>query len=339
MIDFSDGLAEVSAYSDVGLVGEVDVNPALRLVAMYRWLLQRGRITPGELQRRYRLTRRQLEEDRKKLLKIPGVVQHGGAERAFAIDPTEALDTLGHLDRIALLLGRDLTGFFTGTSLARPWVQLDAETSELPAALRRRFHQKFLAVHEPERRYDEHTEALDDVLDGIVRERRIACIYVSGGRAQTIDALEPLSLLLYRRAIYVIGRPGPEAAPKLYAVERMRETNVGEPFVWPTGWDPRAFLGERFGVFADPGSRPEAVVLRFDADRLDLLRSRVWHPTQRVVVADDGTVELHLRSHGRELVRFVLEWGAAVEVVKPASLRSAVLAELRGALARYETTM
>ncbi len=311
------------------------MNPALRLVAMYRWLLQRGRLTPGELQRRYRLTRRQFEEDRKKLLQIPGVVQQGGGDRAFGIDPTDALDTLGHLDRIALLLGRDLTGFFTGTSLARPWVQLDAEAAELPVALRRRFHQKFLAVHEPERRYDGHTDALDDVLDGIVRERRLACIYESAGRVQVLDALEPLTLLLYRRAIYVIGRPGPSATPRLYAVERMRETRVGEPFEWPSGWDPRAFLGDRFGVFADPQSRPEPVVLRFDADRLDLLRSRVWHPTQRIVVAEDGSVELHLRSHGRELVRFVLEWGAAVEVVQPQSLREAVVAELSGALARY----
>jgi predicted DNA-binding transcriptional regulator YafY len=77
------------------------------------------------------------------------------------------------------------------------------------------------------------------------------------------------------------------------------------------------------------------VRLRFDARVAQLVRARVWHPSQAIVGLPDGGVELRMRTNGPELVRQVLEFGDKVEVVEPQWLRDAVVDELAGALERY----
>ncbi len=64
------------------------------------------------------------------------------------------------------------------------------------------------------------------------------------------------------------------------------------------------------------------VVIRFRADQATYIREREWHPTQKVRDLRDGRVELTFRAGGiYEIIRWVLSWGNAAEVIRPARLR------------------
>jgi predicted DNA-binding transcriptional regulator YafY len=66
------------------------------------------------------------------------------------------------------------------------------------------------------------------------------------------------------------------------------------------------------------------------------VRERVWHESQGMVDRRDGALELSLRLGALgEVERWVLGWGAAVEVLAPAELRRSVAAAAAATAARY----
>ena len=61
-----------------------------------------------------------------------------------------------------------------------------------------------------------------------------------------------------------------------------------------------------------------------------------WHPTERVTRQADGSVIWRARVPGTiEIRRWILQWGAQVEVLAPPELRDEVAATYRRAAARY----
>ena len=150
------------------------------------------------------------------------------------------------------------------------------------------------------------------------------------------DDYQPTNLLVYKRALFLVGRIG--ASPKVYvlAVERIREAELGETFPPPADWSVDTWLAGRFGLTSDnEHPEPEEVVLRFTADMALYVRDRAFHPSQVLEEIRDGQVRLRLQVTGRELVPFVLQWGPKVVVEAPAWLRKAVAAELSAALLPY----
>jgi predicted DNA-binding transcriptional regulator YafY len=77
-------------------------------------------------------------------------------------------------------------------------------------------------------------------------------------------------------------------------------------------------------------------VVRFRADQAPYVREREWHPTQTIRALPDGRVELRFRAGGTfEIMRWVLGWGDAAEVVRPLALRRQIAAVLRAAAKAY----
>jgi predicted DNA-binding transcriptional regulator YafY len=82
--------------------------------------------------------------------------------------------------------------------------------------------------------------------------------------------------------------------------------------------------------------KPMTVIVRFRPDQAPYVREREWHPTQKFRTLRDGRLELTFRAGGTfEITRWILGWGDAAEVVRPASLRREVAAILRAAASLY----
>jgi len=78
------------------------------------------------------------------------------------------------------------------------------------------------------------------------------------------------------------------------------------------------------------------VVLCFRPDQAPYVREREWHPTPAPPDLRDGRLELTFHAGGTfEITRWILGWGDAVEVVRPARLRREVAAILQSAAAQY----
>lgn len=258
-----------------------------------------------------------------------------GRARAWIVDPASGLGRLGVLDRVSLHLGREVTAFLDGTALHEGLARAtDQGWDGVPDRLSRHLDRKFRHLQEPARSYVAQRDVLDGVLDALIRERALDFRYEKAGLNQRYHGFQPLTLVVYRRAVYLLGCHPPREGVLRLSVDRMRGVTIGEPFPYPEDWAPDLDLGRYFGIVAS--GEPGRVVLRFAERVAHLVRVRRWHPTARVTDLRDGRVELAMITAGQELVRFVLEWGATCEVVEPAWLRDAVVAELRGALEAYE---
>jgi predicted DNA-binding transcriptional regulator YafY len=232
----------------------------------------------------------------------------------------------GLLDRVAVRLGRELLVFLDGTVFGEAFEKLD------DPALRADLDRKFIHRQEPARSYGAQSDLLDEVLNALIKCRWLSIRYKgSDGRERAHEA-RPMTLVVYRRALYLLALDDREEVLRL-AVERILAVRPGEPFEYPASWDPEAELEPYFGIHKR--GAVERVVMRFAASKAELVRSRTWHPTAKLMELPDGRIELVMRAGGAELVRFALEWGPYCEVVGPKWLRDEVVRELRTALEQY----
>jgi predicted DNA-binding transcriptional regulator YafY len=93
-------------------------------------------------------------------------------------------------------------------------------------------------------------------------------------------------------------------------------------------------LGSGYGIFS--GSKVQWATLRFTPERARWVAAETWHPRQKARFNRDGSYQLSIPySNPRELVMDILKYGPDVEVLKPASLRQQVTAQLDATRQRY----
>jgi proteasome accessory factor B len=105
-----------------------------------------------------------------------------------------------------------------------------------------------------------------------------------------------------------------------FAVARMRKLKVTEiSFVCPADFDPERHFANSFGAFVGKGDY--RVVVRFSPAVAERVKERMWHRSQTEKERTDGSLELTLRVDNLdEVERWVLGWGAEVDVIAPAEL-------------------
>ena len=137
------------------------------------------------------------------------------------------------------------------------------------------------------------------------------------------------------RALYLIGFDESRGAVRTIKLQRILELSVSPDTFEPS--DP-AFVQEgldrAWGVITD--QEEVEVELRFDAAIAPLVTETTWHPTEQVTREADGRVLWRARVPGTlEIRRWILQWGAQVEVLAPPELRDEVAETYRKAAARY----
>jgi predicted DNA-binding transcriptional regulator YafY len=137
------------------------------------------------------------------------------------------------------------------------------------------------------------------------------------------------------RALYLMGFDESRGAVRTFKLQRILELSLAvETFEAPEPGDVQEGQDRAWGVIAD--QEEVEVVLRFDAAIAGQVAETTWHPTERVVLDDDGSVLWRARVPGTiEIRRWILSWGSQVEVLEPAELRDEVAATYRAAAARY----
>ncbi|MGV3722558.1 MAG: helix-turn-helix transcriptional regulator [Actinomycetota bacterium] len=98
-------------------------------------------------------------------------------------------------------------------------------------------------------------------------------------------------------------------------------------------------VSERFTqnhFLSEGGGAPYELVVRFDGRVSQVASERKWHPSQQTRTAQDGRLELTLTVSGvGDVLRWLLGFGGAVEVVSPAWMRQQVYEEAHAAAERH----
>jgi proteasome accessory factor B len=137
------------------------------------------------------------------------------------------------------------------------------------------------------------------------------------------------------RAIYLIGFDESREAVRTFKLQRILELSLAvETFEPPDPAVVQDGLGRAWGVITD--QEEVDVELHFDAAVASRVAETTWHPTEHVTREADGSLTWRARVPGTlEIRRWILEWGAQVEVIEPPELREEVANIYRAAAARY----
>jgi predicted DNA-binding transcriptional regulator YafY len=102
----------------------------------------------------------------------------------------------------------------------------------------------------------------------------------------------------------------------------------------PTDFDANKYFGPAFGVLVE--GEVETVKLKFAPKVATLATETVWHQSQVLEKQKDGSVLMTLQVMDTvEFLRWVLWWGAGVEVLEPEKLRQGVIDAAKDMLQIY----
>jgi|GEM_PF-2844338 len=266
-------------------------------------------------------------------------VGEGVDTRYEAEDPIKVSQELGEAELIGLQIGARSLAFLKGTELPgwseHALIGVLRRSSSAVVARLQRVDARFRVLWEPPRTFDGGADRLANILDALRHTHRLRLKY--GGRDH--GAFEPLALVMYRRALYLLGRDAGRSEVRRLAFDRLEDVvrlRIGFSYPSVEEFDLDAELAPWFGIRKGP--LPAPVHLRFHPRVAHYVLARQWHATAHATTGADGWVDLRMDVGGDELVRFVLEWGETARVVEPAWLRDRVVRELRAALQHYETS-
>ncbi|MDJ0836993.1 MAG: WYL domain-containing protein [Acidobacteriota bacterium] len=247
---------------------------------------------------------------------------------------------------MSLYMALDLMAFLEGT-----FIQEGAQEAldRLQNTLRKRhghetalvlkdFHKKFFTWTEAPKDYSDQNEMLDQLVKALVMQRWIEIRYNRGsGAPDKTHCLKPLSMLMFKRGLYLVGRK-PKNSEELtltFAVERIKEVAIlEESFAYPQDYEPESRFRNQFGMVQS--GEPKRVLLHFHKQVAPNVGSRQWHHSQQVDTREDGSLNLTLELDlGEELLSWILGYGHYVTVMEPPELRAMVIDRLKQALDRY----
>jgi proteasome accessory factor B len=179
----------------------------------------------------------------------------------------------------------------------------------------------------------------EQLLRACQQRRRLEITYHSLARDEiNTRRVDPYRLVLFAGNQYLIAYDYLRQSFRTFALgERMRAIKeTGEEYTLDPQFDLDRYLAEGFGIFH--GGPVEEVALRFSPSSARYVREGSWSETEQKEEQPDGSLLLRMRVPiNVGLLRFVLQYGADVEVLSPESLRQQVVEMHRSALSRYDS--
>lgn len=165
----------------------------------------------------------------------------------------------------------------------------------------------------------------------IVDRRKVRLTYVSASRHNAITerTVAPYRLMPYERSYQLIGYDDLRHEVRMFKVDRIRGCEITpELFAEPPDFDVERYLGDTWGVLRGEDSPTDEVVLGFSTRAAPWVRDEQWHRSQQVeALAGGGLVMRFHCAITNELMRWVLSFGAEVDVKQPAMLRKWLVQE------------
>ena len=170
----------------------------------------------------------------------------------------------------------------------------------------------------------------DDCRRGIGERCRLRLLYYSAhNNAITDRIVQPYHLHHWRGEPYLIAWCELRQTFRDFFLGRIREWTllpVPSAFTPDAAFDVEAYLQDGFALHH--GEALVTVRVRFSPYQARWIRERRYHPSQQCVDRPDGSLEMTLALAGTaEVKRWLLGYGAEVEVLEPLSLRQELAAE------------
>jgi predicted DNA-binding transcriptional regulator YafY len=200
---------------------------------------------------------------------------------------------------------------------------------------------RFFIVPPPSRSYLGRGEDLDELFRAVADLRVLRYrprARPSEPRPEAIR-FHPYAMVVHQGALLLVGArvASGKASTEIEVVPLDTMTDIRtsetEQFELPEAFDVGHFVHGALGVARPARAR---FIVEFDSRIADEVKTRRFHPQQRIATAPDGRVRLSLPLvDTRAAIEFVLSWGDSAKVVDPPELEREVGAILARAASRY----
>ncbi|MDD4635491.1 MAG: transcriptional regulator [Dehalococcoidales bacterium] len=141
------------------------------------------------------------------------------------------------------------------------------------------------------------------------------------------------------RSCYVIAYCLLKKEIRTFKVERIQSVHITEEkYEIPKEFDANRYLSPSLGIMVTSDELTK-IKLRFKQKIARIIEESVWHPSQKLVNNEDGSLTMTMEiNESPELVKWVLGWGDSVEVVSPDWLRDDIKNQTARMAAVYSKT-
>jgi predicted DNA-binding transcriptional regulator YafY len=190
---------------------------------------------------------------------------------------------------------------------------------------------------EPRHPLDTANEHYDRVLEAIESRQKIRLEYESLYEGKPISTLvSPYEMVFQKRSWYVVGRSSLHRDIRTFHVGRITaSTLTSDTYEIPPRFTLKRYFGNAWRMIRE---LPEVeVIVRFRPLVARNVAEVLWHPTQKMVWNDDGSLDFHARVEGiREISWWILGYGDQAEVLAPQSLRELIISHVQRMAAVYQ---
>jgi len=137
-------------------------------------------------------------------------------------------------------------------------------------------------------------------------------------------------------AVYVVGRADPPGNVRVMKFARIKTARMLQAtFVPPPKGEILDRLDKAWAIWMSDDD-PVKVHLRFSSAVASRVQETRWHPSQKLTINEDGSLDIHLSIASTvEIINWVLGWGATCKVLEPRELRERIAKEHREAAKAY----
>ncbi len=274
--------------------------------------------------------------------RLQGVVsERRGRSRFFRFDRNTLLDAPNLPTAIAACFGASLAPLFAGTAYESAF----REARDLIIRQFRRngvfrhIERKFVFLSQGgEVSLPDESGQLDDLIDAVLKEKRVTFDYQDFESSGSRRTVKPLSLTVYNHQLYLLAQLE-EGQLRAFRFSRIKNAEVGEStFEYPSRaeYDPEQVFARSFGVFMSDSGPVQRVEVRLAPRWATHVRTHRWHRSQNATFSEHEvrvTLDVHLCP---EVEAWVLGFGDEAEVLGPPELRERVARKARAMAQRYE---
>lgn len=174
------------------------------------------------------------------------------------------------------------------------------------------------------------------VATALLGDKQLHLHYHGRTRDETSQrTVSPQRIIHYRDNWYLDAWCHERDALRSFALDCIRQTKLIDKVAKRVSDDKlNQHYGDAYGIFS--GKATHTAVLRFTAEAARWVSKEQWHPRQSGQFELNGSYTLEVPySDTRELIMDIMKYGANVEVMSPASLRSDVIKQLQRAAGQY----
>lgn len=178
------------------------------------------------------------------------------------------------------------------------------------------------------------------VLRSLNSRRKVRMTYQSLAEQSVIQTLlSPYRLLFRRHSWYVIGRSSLHRSVRTFHLGRIQASEeTDDIYQIPPRFSLKSYFGNAWSLIRERHSRT-TVAIRFQPLVAQNVAEVCWHPTQRVIWNEDGTMDFFVTVDGiHEMSWWILSYGDQARVLQPVALQELIQLRASRIIEQYQST-